>query len=47
MIFLTIWGITEILYSPRLVPEEKTVKEIPEFSGFEFLEKFIAKNFAL
>ena len=35
MIFLTIWGVTEILYSFRLVLEGEAVKEIPEF-----LERF-------
>ena len=31
----------------RLVLEGKTGKEIPESSRFEFLEKFLANNFAL
>ena len=31
----------------RLVLEGKTGKEIPEASRFEFLEKFLANNFAL
>ena len=37
----------EILCSLRLVLEGKTGKEIPESSRFEFLEKFLANNFAL
>ena len=37
MIFLTIVGVTEILCS----------KKIPESSRLEFLEKFLANNFAL
>ena len=45
--FLTILGVTEILYSFRLVLEGKTGKEIPESSRLEFLEKFSANNFAL
>ena len=47
MTFLTILGVAEILYSFRLVLEEKTDKEIPESSRSEFLEKFLANNFAL
>ena len=47
MTFLTILGVTEILYSFRLVLEGKTGKEIPESSRLEFLEKFLANNFAL
>ena len=47
MTFLTIFGVTEILYSSRLVLEGKAGKEIPESSGLEFLEKFSANNFAL
>ena len=31
----------------RLVLEEKTDKEIPESSRLEFLEKFLANNFAI
>ena len=46
MTFLTILGVTEILYSFRLVLEGKTGKEMPESSRFEFLEKFSANNFA-
>ena len=41
------FGVTEILCSFRLVLEGKTGKEIPESSKVEFLEKFVAKNFAL
>ena len=37
----------EILCSSRLVLEGKTGKEIPESSRFQFLEKFLANNFAL
>ena len=44
MTFLTIFGLTEILCSFRLVLEGKTGKEIPESSRLEFLE---ANNFAL
>ena len=47
MTFLTILGVVEILCSLRLVLEGKTSKEIPESSRFEFLEKFLANNFAL
>ena len=42
----TILGVTEIC-SFRLVLEGKTSKEIPESSRLEFLEKFLANNFAL
>ena len=35
------------LCSFRLVLEGKTGKEMPESSRFEFLEKFLANNFAL
>ena len=45
--FLTILGVTEILYSFKLVLEGKTSKEIPESSRLEFKEKFSANNFAL
>ena len=45
--FLTILGVTEILYSFKLVLEGKTGKKIPESSRLEFLEKFSANNFAL
>ena len=37
----------DILCSFRLVLEGKTGKELPESSRFEFLEKFLAKDFAL
>ena len=47
MIFLTIFGVTDIFCSFRLVLEGKTGKEIPESSRLEFLEKFSANNFAL
>ena len=47
MAFLTILGVTEILCSFRLVLEEKTGKEIPQSSRLEFLERFLANNFAL
>ena len=47
MTFLTILGVMEILCSFRLVLERKTGKEIPESSRLEFLEKFLAKFFAL
>ena len=47
MTFLSIFGVTEILFSFRLVLEGKIGKEIPELSRLEFLEKFVANNFAL
>ena len=47
MNFLTILGVTEILWSFRLVLERKTGKEIPESSRLQFLEKFSANNFDL
>ena len=47
MTFVTIFGVTEILCSFRLVLEGKIGKEIPESSRLEFLEKFLANNFAL
>ena len=47
IIFLTTLGVIEILYSFRLVLEGKTGEEIPESSRLEFLEKFLAINFAL
>ena len=47
MTFLTIFGVTEILCSFRLVLEEETGKEIPELSRLKFLEKFFANNFPL
>ena len=45
--FLNILGVMDILCSFRLVLERKTGKEMPESSRFEFLEKFLANNFAL
>ena len=45
MTFLTIFRVTEILCSFKLVLEGKTGKEIPESSRIEFLEKFSANNF--
>ena len=39
-------GVTEILFSFRLVLKGKTSKEIPESSRLEFLGKFPAKNLA-
>ena len=47
MTFLTIFGVTEILCSFRLVLEGKTGKEIPHSSRLEFLEKVSANDFAL
>ena len=47
MTFLTIFGVTEILCSFKLVLERKTGKEILESSRLEFLEKFSVNNFAL
>ena len=44
---LTSLGVMEILCSFRLVLERKTGKEISESSRFEFLEKFLANDFAL
>ena len=44
---LTILGVREVLFSFRLVLKGKTDKEIPKSSRLEFLEKFLAKNFAL
>ena len=46
-IFLTIFGVLEILCSSRLFLEAKTSKEMPESSRLEFLEMFLANNFAL
>ena len=46
MTFLTILEVMDIC-SFRLVLEGKTGKEIPESSTLEFLEKFLANNFAL
>ena len=45
--FLTIVGVTETFCSFRLVFEGKAGKEILESSRLEFLEKFLAHNFAL
>ena len=47
MAFLTIFWVTEILCSFRLLLEVKQVKEIPKSSRLEFLEKFLANSFAL
>ena len=47
MTFLTNLGVTEILCSFRLVLEGKTDNEIRESSKLEFLEEFLANNFAL
>ena len=47
IIFLTIFGVTEILCSFKLVLDGKTGKEIPASSRLELLEKFSANNFAL
>ena len=47
MTFLTILGVKEILCSFRLVLEGKTGKEIPVSSRVDFLETFLANNFAL
>ena len=45
--FLTILGVTEILYGFKLVLEGKTGGETPESARLEFKEKFSANNFAL
>ena len=47
MIFLIILGVTKISCSFCLVLEGKLGKEISESSTLEFLEKFLADNFAL
>ena len=47
MTFSNILGVIEILCSGRLVLEGKTGKEIPKSSRLEFLEMFLANNFAL
>ena len=47
MTFLTNLGVMGILCRFTLVLVEKTGKEIPEPSRLEFLEKFLANNFAL
>ena len=44
---LTIFGVTEILCSFRLVLDRKTGKDIPDSSRLEFLEKFSANNSTL
>ena len=46
MTFLTIFGVTEILFSFMLILEGKTAKEI-KLSRLEFLEKVSANNFSL
>ena len=45
--FLTILGVTEILFSFKLVLEGKTGKERPESSRLEFIENISGNNFAL
>ena len=47
MTFLIILTVTEIVRSFRLPLQGKIVKEIPESSRLEFLEKFSASTFAL
>ena len=47
MTFLIILGVIEILCSFNLVWERKTGKEISDSSRVEFLETFLANNFAL
>ena len=47
MAFLTIFGVTEILCSFKLVLEGKTGKEMRESSKLEFLEKIFTNNFTL
>ena len=47
MTFVTILGVIEMLCSFRLFLERKTGREIPVSSRSEFLEKFLANNFAL
>ena len=47
MTFLTIFQVTEILCSFKLVQEGKTGKEIPQSSRLVFLEKFSENFFAL
>ena len=47
MTFLTIFVVTEILCSFKLVLEGKTGKEIPDSSRLEILDKFSANKFAL
>ena len=45
--FLPILGVIEILCSFRLVLEGQACKGMPESSRLEFIEKRLAKNFAL
>ena len=45
MTFLTILGVTDILYSFRLILEGETGKEISESSRLKFLEEFSANNY--
>ena len=47
MTYLTIFRVTQILYSFTLVLEKKTGKEIPESSRLEFLDTCQANSFAL
>ena len=47
MMFLIILGVTEILYSFRLLLEGKKGKEIPESPRLVSLEKILANDFAL
>ena len=47
MPFLNILGVMEIVCSFRIILEGKPGKEIPESSTLEFLEMFLANNFAL
>ena len=47
MTFLTILGVTEILYSFKLFLEGKVGKGVLESSSLEFLEKILGNNFAL
>ena len=47
MAFLINLDVVEILCSFRLVLDGRTGKDIPESSRLEFLEKFLANNFAL
>ena len=47
MTFSTILGVTEILYSFRLVLEGKASKDNAEWSRLKFLENFVVNNIAL
>ena len=47
MTFLTILGVMKISCSFTLVLQKKIGKAIPKLSRLEFLEKFLANNFAL